>query len=262
MPLFDTLNNVQKYSPITGKGFKIHSGRVLDNKDPKMLDRIKVQIQDLLPFEDGKQLPWFYPWYPIGLGQGPLSTFKMIPEKDTKVLVVFGDESIYSGFYVGTTTDRLTRLTDYNSEYPERYGYSDSIGNKIIINKSPNIDTTERRYSDGSLTINDNKNGTFYFTDKYGNSFTFDRPNQFIKCKVSDIIITVNKGTLKVSCDKITLSTWKFITLTAKQMVSISSPVFQVLGDVFSGLVNRFYLPNVGTENNKRTSRKGVTKSP
>lgn len=207
MSLFDGLSMFQKYSPFDtkGGGTRLLWGKVISNKDPKMTGRIKVAFKELMPWEDregeeagSEVLPWIYPLYPAGLGEGPLSNSFAVPEEETFVFCIFPMGSIYTGFYVWQTVDKKRRMQDFNSEYPERWGWQDSRENKFIINKDPEIDTIEQRYADGGLSTYDSKNGSWTFRDDYGTDMQVDRKNQRCDLKFAGCRVQLVDGLLRI----------------------------------------------------------------
>jgi hypothetical protein len=112
----------------------IYNGTVVDNEDDKKLGRIKVEIKGLLEGDKDK-LPWCYPLNGYGLGGNSDVSWFSVPEKDTQVAVVFPFKDIYSPMYIGYFQNDKTHQTDYDTNYPERYGWRDSTGNVLYIDK-------------------------------------------------------------------------------------------------------------------------------
>jgi len=197
----------QKYSPFDtkGGGTRLLWGKVISNKDPKMTGRIKVAFKELMPWEDreGEEaglevLPWIYPLYPAGLGEGPLSSRFAVPEEETFVFCIFPMGSIYMGFYAWQTVDKMRRMQDFKSEYPERWGWQDSRENKFIVNKDLEIDTIENRFADGGLGTYDSKQGLWTYRDDYGTDIHIDRKNQKCDIKFGGCRIQIDSGLFRV----------------------------------------------------------------
>lgn len=228
MAMFDSLSSISKYSPFDGgAGSRIIWGKVISNKDPKMLARIKIQIKDLMPYDDKDKLPWVYPLYPAGLGQGPGTVPQCIPEEETFVGCIFPNDSIYMGYYAWQTVDRLRRATDFLPEYPERYGWQDSRGNKFIVNKDPAVDTVEHFFGDGGHLSYDNRNSHTSYHDPFGTHLFMDRKTQTLVLEYGGVKIQIENGTLKIDAldsiiqravEKILLNTQGDITLKAKSI--------------------------------------------
>jgi len=236
MPLFDTLSDVQIYKSF-GSGFRLFWGKVISNEDPKLLGRIKVQIKELLPWDDKKKLLWIYPLYPAGLGESPLTTNFQVPEEDSYVICIFPHDSIYFGFYVWHTTDRLRRLMDFESEYPERFGWQDSRENKFIVNKDPNIDSVEHRYADGTLSIHDSKRSGYEYRDKYGTEIYVNRKDQYIEIKFAEVNISIHKGILNIDLNSIHITATSIAKLIVMGAVSVTTPIVLL----WSKIVSKFF---------------------
>jgi hypothetical protein len=75
------------------EGFWI--GTVVDNSDPKKLNRIKVQVRELSNKIDKEYLPW----YPCVIPPNANPNSKnFIPTKGSEVYVIFPDNNFYNGF--------------------------------------------------------------------------------------------------------------------------------------------------------------------
>ena len=252
--LFDGLTAYNRYMPLAGAPTRYFEGRVLNNEDTKRYGRIKCQIPTLLDFDDYKKLPWIYPLFPAGTGASPIGSEFSVPEVDSQVICVFPYESIYQGYYMGQTLNKKNRTVDFMSEYPERYGRADSVGNKTITNKDPDIDVVESRYSDGSLSIWDSRNSTWTFSDKWGTKVYLDRKAQSLNvkfggmsfvimggkdseedgAKLSDIV-----GQLEISGDRIKINAHRTLSIVGKKLVNFSGNVVNAMGDFFGGMNRR-----------------------
>lgn len=114
-----------------------HRGIVKDNIDPKKLGRLKVEILNLLVGET-VDLPWCYPNNPYGLGGKTDSSGFSVPEIDSELVITFPFKNIYMPVYIGYWQNELIHQTDFDTNYPESYGFRDSTGNIFHVNKSLN----------------------------------------------------------------------------------------------------------------------------
>ncbi len=124
-----------------------HRGVVIENNDPKKRRRVKVRITGFL---EGINLPWIYPKNPSFLGGGQGSIDFAIPEIGSEVIVEFPFKDIYFGFYTGHwgTKDEPKEFTawsmdlfpfvEFDENYPDSYGFRDSVGNYFRVNKIKN----------------------------------------------------------------------------------------------------------------------------
>lgn len=232
MPLVDPLTQVEKQSNLTGNsGQKKFRARVLSNKDPRMLGRLKCQIQELLPFEDPKQLPWVYPQYSAGQGAGATNTNFAVPEEDTFVTVEFPYNSQYFGFYTGAMMDNQTRSVDFCSEYPERSVSTDSVGNKTIVNKSPRVNSIDQQFADGGFKTTSMEQSRDYYKDPHGTMYQIDRKNQRATVLFGGVKITIGDGTIKLEAEKIIFSASVLFNLMCKSLLSFAAKTVNTIAD-------------------------------
>lgn len=115
-------------------------GIVVYNKDPKKLGRVKCIVDGLIESEDYNVLPWVYPRNPYGLGGGgkktPYNSTFIVPEVGTELELCFPYGDIYHPMYTGFWQSYLTHQTGFDSDYPESYGFRDSTGSYIKVNKA------------------------------------------------------------------------------------------------------------------------------
>jgi phage baseplate assembly protein gpV len=111
-----------------------HRAVVVANDDPSKLQRIKVIIPGILegPTE---YLPWFYQKRSALLGARQGVGSVIVPEVGSTVVVSFPWEDIYFGVYDGEWTSDNNRVSQFDEDYPNSYGFRDSLGNKIHVNK-------------------------------------------------------------------------------------------------------------------------------
>jgi len=240
----NALSSFETYKPF-GAGFKMFQAKVIGNADDMLLGRIKCSIPDLLEGEDENKLPWIYPLYPAGLGQGPLTSSFCVPEKDSYVIVISPECSIYKMYYVWQKTDRKNRKMDFLSEYPDRYGWIDSMENKLIINKNQDVNTIEARAADGALFVHDSRNGKTTFTDMCGTYLQLDRTAQTIVFNYGQLRINYASGALDIDCPIINVKSTNGISIHSDAGTSINSKQINLLGTVSSPP------PTVGTPSGK-----------
>jgi len=223
------LSTFQPYKPF-GAGFKMFQCKVVHNHDPKLLGRIKCNVPDLMPWDDEDKLPWIFPLYPVGLGEGPLTSQFNVPEKDSSVICISPECSIYKMFYVWHKTDRLNRLQDFHSEYPERYGFIDSKENKHITNKDKDVNTIEVRWSDGTLIMQDSKDSINHLIDFFGTFIKTDRKNQSFSLRYGDLSIEFHRDIIEIFCPKIIVKNSEGIIVRSDTGVVLKAPEVTVLG--------------------------------
>ena len=108
-------------------------GDVIDNKDPKKLGRLKVRISAYADLRD-EALPWASPIlgsHGNSQDYGGLN----VPEIGSQVRVTFPSKDFTAPYYSGAELNERTRTTFFDDDYPNTYGYKDSVGNFVRINK-------------------------------------------------------------------------------------------------------------------------------
>ncbi len=150
----------------TNKG--LFRGIVVDNNDPKKLKRIKCKIHKKFETGDVSKLPWCFPANAYGLGGRPdLSSF-IIPEINSEVVIEFPFDDLYTPVYTGywqSTTTTQTELAD--PDYPEVYGFVDSLVEWFRVNKKSSKESIEWfRHLDGN---DDNWKNELFQVDAEGN---------------------------------------------------------------------------------------------
>ncbi len=165
-----------------------YTGVVVDNKDPLQIGRVKVMIS-IFKGIDTADLPWVTQKSPSFLGGGLGSSFFAVPEEGSKIQVFFERREIYNGYYMATLSNKVTMVEDFKEDYPNSYGFKDSQGNILIINKLTNCITLKQKSgtqlrldSDESIRLEFNS-GSVMKIDKDDNAFIKHSSGSFIKIK-------------------------------------------------------------------------------
>lgn len=111
-------------------------GRVVDNKDPRFLQRVKVFVKGVYEDSDPTKLPWAFPRGESGLGGKPDSSSFQVPEIGSEVTVFWVEKDVYHPFYQGRRLNELTAPKEpFLEDYPESYGTINSNLEWTKINK-------------------------------------------------------------------------------------------------------------------------------
>lgn len=122
--------NLEKTLPMK----RTYKGIVVENNDPEKLGRVKCTVQGI--FEgDTANLPWITPQRSDSLGGNADSGVYAIPEIGSYLEIKFPTEDVYSPFYYGYWEDANTHQSEFDTDYPDTYGFKDSTGTKVVINK-------------------------------------------------------------------------------------------------------------------------------
>jgi len=132
-------------------------GTVVDNNDPKRLGRVKVSIPGLWDGIETDDLPWCSPINPYGLGGSSNCSWFSVPEVGSEVLVCFPYKDPHFPFYFGYFQTSKTHQTKFDADYPNSYGWVDSKGNYLLVDKSSG-QVTVNHFSGTTITIDSSGN--------------------------------------------------------------------------------------------------------
>jgi hypothetical protein len=149
-------------------------GTVEDNEDPKKLGRLKIRISPYMDYEP-EDLPWACPT--LGThGNTSEAGGLNVPEVGAQVRVYFPSHDLTAPYYTGAELNEVNRTTFFDDDYPNTYGYKDSTGNFIKINKAK--DTIQLQHTSTS-TMKVSPDGSMQIALSNGAYFTFSNSNAF-----------------------------------------------------------------------------------
>lgn len=134
------INFVTDMPSMNVRGDVLYQGTVVNNNDPLKIGRVKVRVPQLLPVEaiTDSQCPWAVMKRSTGWGGNSERSSFFVPEVGSKVLVQFNGGDIYSPIYETCPPDNSTKITDFNTNYPNRSGWKDPDGNILTIDSTDN----------------------------------------------------------------------------------------------------------------------------
>lgn len=156
-------------------------GVVMDNQDPLKLGRIKVYIS---MYEDVKadDLPWCYPLLHTFLGNSKESIMFSVPEEGSEVRVSFPTRDKYAPYYSGCELNSENKCTFFDDDYPDCYGFKDSVGNFVKVNKKTKTTTIQHSSTTNVEIVED---GTTTLTMPEGTVVQIDSIGNIVKDDVS-----------------------------------------------------------------------------
>ena len=192
--LIKPLNAFLKES--TDPATQSYLGMVEDNEDPEKLGRLRVRIG---LFEDyaTEELPWACPT--LGThGNSSSAGGLNVPEKGSQVRIYFPSHDLTAPYYMGAELNNLNKTTFFDDDYPNTYGYKDSRGNFMKINKAR--DTVQFQHSSTS-NLKIAPDGSMQVALSNGAYFTFDNRNNFELYLGAVDIAGTAEGSLEVDAD-------------------------------------------------------------
>ena len=184
-------------------------GSVEDNNDPEKLGRIRVRIA---PFSDlsTEELPWACTL--LG-SHGNSSEYGglNVPETGSQVRVTFPSRDFTAPYYSGAELTEVNRTTFFDEDYPNTYGYKDSVGNFAKINKERGTVQFQHSSStnlqiapDGSVKVGLN-GGAFFIFDS-GRNFEMNIGTLDISGSADGSLAVVANNEVNITAKQINLN--------------------------------------------------------
>lgn len=120
-------------------GNRLFIGTVVDNNDPRRLQRVRVSCPDMWEGIEVTDLPWFMPIGAATMGNRPgMGTLAPLAV-GSRVWVGFLDDTPYNPVVWGSATTEDTQLGELTaSGYPHAHGFIDQSGNCFIVDTAAN----------------------------------------------------------------------------------------------------------------------------
>lgn len=132
-------------------------GRVVDNKDPKLMQRVKVEIPGLLTGEVSS-LPWCFPAQHSLFGMTASAYSVGVPVVGSTVMVEFQQGDLHYGIVSSCLHTSNTSVSgELATNYPNRRGWLDPANNLFYIDITSGQVVAHFLHKSGSrITIADN----------------------------------------------------------------------------------------------------------
>lgn len=110
-------------------------GVVVSTTDSLKLSRVKCTIAGLIESTNVNLLPYFTIRNSVMFGGLASTQFQMVPDVNSKVLIQFQNNDVYSGEILGYWDDSATHNSALDENYPASYGFLDIKGNIFKVNR-------------------------------------------------------------------------------------------------------------------------------
>lgn len=184
-------------------------GSVEDNNDPKKLGRVRVRITPYAELNT-EALPWATPLlgtHGNSVDYGGLN----VPEVGSQVRVTFPSKDFTAPYYSGAELNESNRTTFFDDDYPNSYGYKDSVGNFVRINKERGVaqiqhsSTTNLQVTpDGSIKVG-LAGGAFFIFDN-GNNFELNTGTIDVSGSADGSLNVVTNNEVNIATGQINIS--------------------------------------------------------
>lgn len=152
--------------------WKFYRGKVIDNKDPKKMKRVKVNIEGIL--EGSKNdMPWVMAFTDV-------HKRVRVPEEGEYIVVIFPFDDIYHPFYLGYWNTGDSTSEYLQDDYPDTFGFIET-GLKMKFNKKTKAGEAEHSTGtkamlkeDGSIEMTIKKDLKFVIEGKFDKTVTGD----------------------------------------------------------------------------------------
>ena len=135
---------------------RFYMARVVENKDPEMRQRVKVNIPNVM-MGAAPSLPWIIPiTYPAHGGTQKTHMVVSVPHIGDDILVLFQDGDLAYGMYVGSYPIAGQDIGPLAENYPNRYGFRDPAGNHLYVDTTEGKTDIEFRHNSGTKLHIDN----------------------------------------------------------------------------------------------------------
>ena len=212
-------------------------GTVEDNNDPEKLHRVKVHAA---PYENltTEQLPWALPKQ-SSCGNSPTNASFNVPEIGSQVRIFFPSQDLTAPYYEGAEFNETNRCTFFDEDYPNTYGYKDSKGNFMRVNKAK--ETIELQHSsttnlkvaaDGSAQVSLSNGSSFTFSNYDG--FDFDVKGARISGNGLGELEIESKSQVDVHTSNLTINAPSIKLNGAVEITSGASGVIFTLGHILT----------------------------
>lgn len=145
--MFDSINEASQKTDYRGQTF---IGKVVDNNDPRRLERVKVLVPGLYEGDAGL-LPWVAPKVGKGFGnQTGIGVFS-VPDINSYVYVELQNGNPHYPFYIGSPVQSRADLPEADVNYPNRYGFKDKRGNLVYVDTTPGQNIITLQHASGTF---------------------------------------------------------------------------------------------------------------
>ncbi len=139
-------------------------GTVVDNDDPKHMERVKVTVPKLF-VGDAANLPWVAPLKAWRFrNKANTGEFGLVPEVGDQVIIFFQQGKVLFPMYCGYPHQADERPAEFITNYLKRYGWKDPEGNVMFFDTTAGANPKFRFQHTTGVTVTISNTGRVTIT--------------------------------------------------------------------------------------------------
>jgi hypothetical protein len=141
-------------------------GKVIENDDPKRMERLRIRIPEIHDNIPDDKLPWAIKiaHHPYGQFLGGTAGAFGVPPKGALLYVMLQKGDQHYPVYLAGAIVETCQLPEAKVNYPWRYGFKDIRGNLFYVDTKEGVNQVYFKQGTSDLTLKIDKDGNVEFT--------------------------------------------------------------------------------------------------